>query len=416
MEYSTDLERDSRPIENGCAANGWLLVILAYLFGGELIQKAVLTLIRSRFAVPYKLDAIAIYGLIAYAALQCFHDVVEEFPAREMLVFLALGISFLVSWAVTIGYEDMFLAMIPDFLMGVVGYIFFRCVRDWKSLLNCFAKLSIVMTVSLAVYLRLIGGLERYSMYLGYLVLGGVVTSGNEMIRRGSILHTANTAFGLALLLSMGARGPVACMLAFLVIRIVFDIGRNRRSLFALLVIAIAAFALFQNFDTVVDTLIGIFDRAHLSLRALQKLQNTEFLSSNARLVRMNNAVEIIKEHLFTGVGIGRDRISLVEIGQGIDYNPLKVIGNYAHNPFLELWMQFGVIIGSGFILLMLKTIFDGLFSSGRSRDARDVVLIMLFVGFVPLLVSDSYFTRPEFFCTMAICRAAVMNGSMEPA
>lgn len=377
------------------------LFLLCYLMGGEIITASLLSLLRSYIAIPYKLDRVMILTVVVLCILAVIRPVLSRFPIKELFVFSFLLLAFLISWMVESGYDDMFQSMLQDFLLGAAGYILFRTVTDWARLLRWFSVMAFLITISLLVYLKIIGGLERYSMYLGYLCLGGVVISMNEAIRKRNVLHIINSVFGFVLLISMGARGPIAVSLIFLTIRLLLELKRSRFGILIVLLVAAAGWLILRNLEDIMLYISFLFERNNLSMRALQKLQRAEFLKYDNRSLRLTYVSRLISEHAFSGVGIGRDRIKIAEIYS----TTLSPIGEYAHNPFFELWLQFGVILGTALILLMLWIIVRALLAK-NSKEARDIVLIMLFNGFVPLMVSDSYFSRPFFFYSMAVCMA----------
>lgn len=377
-------------------------ILLFYLICGDLFSKALLGLIRSFVRIPYRLDALLIYALLALAVLYSYKYIIRSFPTKELGVFVFLWCCFLISFAVESGFNSMYASMAKDFLIGTAGFICFRCIKDWNKFLKWLGAMAFVITISLAIHLRIVGGLGRYSMYLGYLLLPGVIISANELIRKKSILFGANLIFGLVLQLSMGARGPILCALVFICVRVLIETGRSKYSFLIISTTVIVGFFLFKYFDTIVTALSVFTGTSNLSNRVIAKFQSEQFFNGGTRNIVQSNAIEMIGNHFLTGVGIGRDRIYMARL-MGDSYNAL---GYYTHNPFLEIWLQFGVLIGSVLLFYLFRPIVRALFKKNVPNEIRDVVLIMVFSGVVPLLISDSYLTKPEFFFAVAICSA----------
>jgi len=82
------------------------------------------------------------------------------------------------------------------------------------------------------------------------------------------------------------------------------------------------------------------------------------------------------------------------------------VLDIYAHNIFLELFVQFGIV--AGFILCVALIAF--LVSSLLKKDKPELVFILLLLpcGFFKLLVTGSYLHQePAFYALLAFCMSA---------
>ena len=65
------------------------------------------------------------------------------------------------------------------------------------------------------------------------------------------------------------------------------------------------------------------------------------------------------------------------------------IAGNYPHNIFLEILLQFGIVVGT-VILVGLACLIWKSFSKGTELE-RSYLCIMLMLGVMPLLVSGTY-------------------------
>ena len=74
-----------------------------------------------------------------------------------------------------------------------------------------------------------------------------------------------------------------------------------------------------------------------------------------------------------------------------------EFLGWYPHNIFLELWVQFGVVLGTLLILLLLGVILRA-FIVPVEFDRRALILVFVGLGLMPLLFSASYLSWPPFF------------------
>jgi O-antigen ligase len=94
----------------------------------------------------------------------------------------------------------------------------------------------------------------------------------------------------------------------------------------------------------------------------------------------------MIKEKPFVGWGVGGEA---------------SLLGTYPHNIFLELCLNFGLILGGVLCIILVVSILATFFASDGVN--KDIFLIYLCTGFVPLLISATYLTTQDFFSLVFI-------------
>jgi len=382
--------------------NNSYYILLSYLLCGEIFTKAFLEVIRSYVFIPYKLDILLLYGAVALIVIYSYQYIKKSFPFAELMILAFFWAVFLLSLTIHGEYDAMFKSISKSLFNGTLGYICFRCVKDWKKLLKFLGGTSFVITLSLFIYLNVKGGLEHYSLYLGYLLLPGVIISINEMLRKKSVLFGLNFLLGMFLQLSIGARGPVLVVLLFLVVRIIFETNRSKYGILIAAGTILIGYLIIRNFDWIVQSLSAFYGSNNLSDRIFTKFQNEQFLNGGTRSIIQKYAIQGIGDHSVTGVGLGLDRLYIAQAMGDIE----NASGYYPHNPFLEIWLQFGLLFGTGIIIILFRPIVRAFIKKKIPVEAKDVALIMVFVGVVPLLISSSYLTKPEFFMSLAVCVA----------
>lgn len=75
--------------------------------------------------------------------------------------------------------------------------------------------------------------------------------------------------------------------------------------------------------------------------------------------------------------------------------------GGYAHNIFIEILANFGVILGSFIILILICLIISSLFTKENKR--YNMIIIWISVGFVHLFVSGSYLIEFKFWILLGL-------------
>ena len=145
---------------------------------------------------------------------------------------------------------------------------------------------------------------------------------------------------------------------------------------------------------------INIFlTKYNIRSKVINLLITSELTTLKARGHIYECAKEIILNNLLFGKGLFGDREAL-RIVSGVT--------TYVHNIFLEIWIDFGLIFGTFFIIAVLFLLIRGLFN--RNTNCRNLVCYFIPMGFIKLFVSGSYLQEPFFFILMGICVSTIIN------
>ena len=146
-----------------------------------------------------------------------------------------------------------------------------------------------------------------------------------------------------------------------------------------------------------------------MNTRILDKLTEGELLSSSGRNNYYDFVIDYIKSHPLIGSGMINDRAI---IANALSVPAEDAYGAYPHNFFLELLMQFGIVIGSVIIIAFLGLLIYTLFGKFKS-SYKEYLIMFLFIGFVPLMVSGSYITFQGFYVLLGLMAATLRNGRL---
>ena len=117
-------------------------------------------------------------------------------------------------------------------------------------------------------------------------------------------------------------------------------------------------------------------------------------MESNSRTVLKEKTLDAISENPVWGYGIMGDRV---------------VLGTYCHNIFLELLCDFGVVLGTLFIVALVAIIFIAIRKTWKT-EYFFFVSGMIIAVVVKLMFSNSYIVEPDFFFMLGISIAASRN------
>ena len=99
-----------------------------------------------------------------------------------------------------------------------------------------------------------------------------------------------------------------------------------------------------------------------------------------------------VKEHSFWGTGLCSDRM---------------MVGVYAHNIALELWVEFGVIIGTIVLVTLIVAFLRGYLCSSSSAE-KGLIIALICSSFLKLFLSGSFMDDRWFFALIGLCVGAI--------
>lgn len=224
-------------------------------------------------------------------------------------------------------------------------------------------------------------------MKFGYAMLPIVLIAYSNIVRG----HTSIAQWGLFLcsLLSMivfGARGALLTFVLFFLVSFLF---LNRVKFVWKLLLSLGIFLGIFALPNLLTQIIPILDQYGISSYSISKY--SELLSgsnvmdtSSGRNFLYEYAYLRISEHPLLG-----NPFNSCYVDTGGDFY-------YYHNIFLDLLVNYGVFI-TGILILLLIYVVWGVFTRG-TLDEKYLISILFLVPFGRLMVSSSFWLRPEFW------------------
>ena len=278
-------------------------------------------------------------------------------------------------------------------------------VRDYKLLKKYLYISAFVILVShiasLFLFRRDLFGEQSYQQYYTYVLLPAAVIFIDAVYEKKSFLNIATSVITIFYMVSMGARGPLVCVVLYILLKHVATYRLNtKKAIYSSVLLALLGFCICIFFYDILAGLLFLLEKLNFSTRIIKLLIEGYFFQDTARVRLFKYSLDILKANPLLGVGLGKDRILLAgKIGSGIS----EAIGWYPHNIFLEISLHFGIFIGGAVILFLLRVIYISIFRN-TDKYAVDSVCIFMGIGFFPLLFSGSYITSPEFFALIGFC------------
>lgn len=256
----------------------------------------------------------------------------------------------------------------------------------WLSLITIFAYTGYKLFLSAPM--DEIQSLYQGDMWGAYNLLPHVCVVALQMFKKMNILNVAATATGFLMLLSLGSRGPNICLILAMVLYLMF-FKEYKKKLIVRALIILVGIAVIAFLDPIMRFLYDLMGDMGLSVRVFEKYFEGSFTVSDTRDALKDKLYELIYENPGIGYGI---------------YSDYTAVGVYAHSIIVELWMSFGVFIGSGIFAGIVAVFIKAL---KRVKEYKNYVMLLLplFVaGFVKLFLSSSIMEEIYFFLLLGVC------------
>ncbi len=356
--------------------------------------------------LPTLMGFLLVHGALAVAVAVALPAILRGADRRVGLVGGISLFAFAVGALQGQGSDQFYLEIAAGLVIGLGWMTVAFAVRDYRQCRRYLYTAAPVILVAVIIELQgLSSGTvhnQSYSQYISYATLPALLVFIDAAFERRPLLNGALAISSGFLMLSAGARGPLVVAALFIIARVIIQVRVSRRAAIVAAGVGAAATWLLVQFSSgVVGTLQPVVARLGLSTRVVSRLLDGTLLEDRARSGLIDHTLDLMAQYPLTGVGMSNERPILAQrMGAAVDTESL---GWYPHNIFLELWAQFGVILGTLLILLLLGAILR-VFVVSADLDRRALVLIFVGLGLMPLLFSASYLSWPPFFGLVGLC------------
>ena len=204
----------------------------------------------------------------------------------------------------------------------------------------------------------------------------------------------ALSVLGLLLESSFGTRGPLVCVITFIVLYVLL-VRKTKHPWFyrsLTLILGIVAYSFLNELLIIMAGLtsaLGMSDR--IFTLALEGTFSQGEDSSDQRWMMINtirnelsqNDMSALWGHGFTGF-----------------WNEL---GGYPHNVIYEMVLTFGLVLGGAFIIILILILVKA-YIKNRNHSFRGFLIVILACGFIKLLMSSTFIAEPFFFMLIGYC------------
>lgn len=295
------------------------------------------------------------------------------------------------------------------FSSGIWMLLFVGLFRDKRKLLNCLclsAKPLFIYYIMLFLRFCMRGywitidykGNEirnTYNLDFGYNVAFCCIVFLYIFWKSKKISYICALLVGVLIMIMGGSRGAfLEIVFAF----VLFFIQKWRttkahgRKIEVISVAIIGILAITNiGFEKIQEIIVLIAGRLHISGRLVEMILSGEILNDSGRDRIWGIAWEIIKENGRKGAGFYGDRYI---IGKSYYWG-------YCHNIFLELWIDYGTVVGTALIAVLVMSIF-WMFIKSHDEEWTTVLIIFLSCC-VKLYLSNSFWYHKFFWGLLGV-------------
>lgn len=280
--------------------------------------------------------------------------------------------------------------LFPIFFMSIPSFVYIMSINDIEVFQEYIYKASKIvfimgMILSITVFTGKVS-VGTYSMSLSYYMLFPAIMYLNNTIEKQRILDFICLIISLISIISLGSRGALLCMVFFLLLKIIKTRKRfNLKQITFFIIYILTSISFVVYFKNIIIFIRDVLYRFGIQSRTLELLLRDDIYMSGRDSI-YNDLIIALYDNPIMGVGLGGDR---------------KISGGYAHNIFIEILCNFGILLGLiiiiSIIMLMLKSLII------NSYNNYNIVIFWLSVGFIHLFVSSSYLTDIKFWVMLGI-------------
>jgi hypothetical protein len=295
-------------------------------------------------------------------------------------------------------YAPKFLAgALPFYIAGVIFNLDETTERVifWSSVGGLFILVAYyLLYVQNAAYS---GETEVLEDMMGpaYAALPFILVIIRKLLTKFDFLSLALSVFGFIFLLSFGARGPIACLLVFVVGYLLFFKHYSKPVLTKGLFIVIGLLC-FVFINDIMEFLVPVMEALGMGTRIIDFVLAVAMFGADDA---MDTSI-LERQDMFS---VGLDYVNVTGHGIGSFASVTHSVHSYSHNIIVDFFIEYGIIIGPLLLFLILRLFVRG-WRCSKIEAEESFLLIMFSIGFVSLLFSLTYLMKYEFFFAIGYC------------
>ncbi len=254
---------------------------------------------------------------------------------------------------------SLFYQAIPYYFLG----IYMNTDKRTFHWIYCVSVFSIAIHILYFIYYCIIRGVYfDYDMTWAYQILPHVMICFWFYMKNKKVSSLTFSMLGAVYLVFLGARGPIVVLLMYIAVLNLKYTKNIGRIIFMAVILSISYIVFFTEIPIrLAVVLYGYAEKLGFSTRIFS------FIAQGSFVIETSG-----RDQIYRVLG---EKISIKPLlGYGI-YGEWQFIQNPAHRIWLEIWMHYGIFIGSLLLLMCLYIVYQG-YKKKENDDIGDFILL----------------------------------------
>lgn len=322
----------------------------------------------------------------------------------DMLLWIGCFVFYLFNFIIFPSNQDALEQHLFQFAFVALPYFLYGIVLDINKFLKPLFYISLAsITITLYYQLMYLQGGSRssdidtthYNMFLSYNMLQHVLLVSWITLKEMKLWQLPFMILGILLLLSLGTRGPLLCLIVFITTYVLFFQQMKYKNTIRFMVVSLALVAI-TYLEQIALFFQALMIQYGMSTRIFDKYLNGEIEVSDAR--------DYIKDTLYHELNCDTNGLGFGLCGS------YKYVGTYPHNMFLEFWFSFGWVIGSLLLLLLFSLMIKSSIACRHNRNQLVFLLLLVCGSIIKLQMSGTFLDDALFFMLIGFCINTLRN------
>lgn len=353
-----------------------------------------------------------------------------------LILLISLLISFIKDWKFFVKGFLILIFIITVSISLNSDYSIDRIIIFIKFILNCFSIFMIIYLnkdikgifdgfhlgcyfntfIVLIYYLMLYNNMKMLSLQgqtLSYVISFYTVIYIYNIFKEFKLKDLIGIIINIFVVMQLGSRTVLAVILLYLCYRIInFVVIKYKNYILynkKKIIIASSLFLFFlilfiMNIQNISSHLNDMLVSQGIHNRFIRLLSEGNFITSSSG--RVDSFYTVILDNIIKnpfGYGFAYDRVLIYDYHlQTISEMEKALIvfeGSYSHNFFLEIFSNYGIVLGLFIIMKLFKYTYQAI----RTKVFREEIIALIFVGFFPLMLTSSVLVYKFFWIFIAL-------------
>ena len=330
-----------------------------------------------------------------------------------LLLWILVCLAFLLSWLVHSEYDYWYFRSdygvwdyVLSFTNAFYSYLFIRLINDpekIKKYLKISGWLMLLwfayqfMQYFIRGYWYGVQGMDgsaemQNSVSIGYKTLFFALLFMYDALQKKQLTDIAASGIYPAVVLIAGSRGPLLFMGVFILLYGLLankNTDNSRKQITKFILVFLIFVVLYFTYNYILIFLLSVFPSTGSISRILQTIQSGSFMADNGRFKIWEAAYQMILENPWGHGPMGSQPV----IGK-------IIFAGYPHSVFLELLIDYGVILGGFFICVI---VWGSTMLLSKKNMEWQGLFVFFFCTACQVLISMCYWSSAAFWCALGI-------------